>query len=142
MSERNDPYGAYNFLIEIDGIAAGAFTEVSGLGVKIESIEYREGSDPSRVRQLPGQTAYQAVTLNYGLTSSRALWEWLMQTVEGVIDRKSMSIIVLDSRRNPAMRWNLYEAWPSEWRGAPLDALENEIAIESLTLVYESIQRE
>jgi phage tail-like protein len=39
------------------------------------------------------------------------------------------------------LRWDLINAWPSEWHGAPLDALAREVAIESLTLVFESLQR-
>ena len=39
------------------------------------------------------------------------------------------------------MRWDLINAWPAEWRGAPLDALAHEVAIESVTLVFESLQR-
>lgn len=142
MAARNDPYSAYNFLIEIDGIQAGAFTEVSGLGVKVEPIPYREGGDPLNVRQLPGRVEYQAVTLRYGLTGSRALWDWLMLTMQGRTERKSASIVLLNNEREQEMRWNLFEAWPSEWKGAPLDALQNEIAIESLTLVYERLERD
>jgi phage tail-like protein len=142
VSERNDPYAAYNFLVEIDGLAAGAFAEVTGLGVKVEPIQYREGGDRQSVRQLAGQTEYSPVTLRYGLTQSHELWDWLMAAVEGEVQRKSASIVLLDDERNPVARWNLFEAWPSEWNAAALNALENEIAIESLTLVYESLQRE
>ena len=84
MSERNDPYSAYNFLVEIDGLAAGAFTEVTGLGVKVEPIQYREGGDRQSVRQLPGQTEYSPVTLRYGLTQSHELWDWLMAAVQAM----------------------------------------------------------
>jgi phage tail-like protein len=107
----------------------------------VEPIQYREGGEPARVRQLPGLTEYKAVTLRYGVTDSHALWDWLMLTVGGTTQRKSMSIVLLDDARVEKMRWNLFEAWPSEWRGAPLDALENEMAIESLTLVYERLER-
>ena len=38
-------------------------------------------------------------------------------------------------------QWDLVNAWPSSWQGAPLDALGNETAIESLTLVFETVRR-
>jgi phage tail-like protein len=137
----NDPYRAYNFRLEIAGLQAGAFTEVSGLGVKIEPIQFREGGDPQSVRHVPGPVEYAPVTLRYGLTKSQDLWTWLMRTVGGQIERRSASIIQLDSTGVEAMRWDLSEAWPSEWKGAPLDAMSGEIAIENLTLVYDRIER-
>ena len=40
---RNDPYGQFNFLIEIDGVTRAGFSEVSGLTTDTNVIEYREG---------------------------------------------------------------------------------------------------
>jgi phage tail-like protein len=39
------------------------------------------------------------------------------------------------------MRWDLFNAWPSEWRGSMLNALEHDMAIETVTLVFETLQR-
>jgi len=141
MSE-NDPYRAYNFRLQVSGLEAGAFTEVSGLGVKVQAIQFREGGDPQSVRHVPGPVEYEPVTLRYGLTDSHELWNWLMETVAGRIERRNVSIILLNSEGEEAIRWNLFDAWPSEWKGAPLDALSQEIAIESLTLVYDRIERD
>lgn len=142
MADNNDPYRAYNFRLEVSGLQAGAFTEVTGLGVKVESIQYREGGDPQSVRHIPGPVEYEPITLRYGLTDSQDLWNWLMQTVQGQIERRNASVVLLDSTGNEAMRWNLIDAWPSHWQGAPLDAMSREIAIESLTLVYDSLERD
>ena len=141
MSE-NDPYRAYNFRLEVSGLEVGAFTEVTGLGVKVEPIQFREGGDPQSVRHIPGPVEYGPITLRYGLTDSRDLWDWLMQTVEGRIERRNASIILLNTVGEQAMRWNLFDAWPSGWEGVPLDALSREIAIESLTLVFDRIERD
>ena len=85
---------------------------------------------------------YAAVTLRYGLTNSRELWDWLMQAIQGNVERKNVSIIMLDSEgNNEVTRWNLNDSWPSEWRGAPLDAMSREIAIENLTLVFDTLER-
>lgn len=142
MANGNDPYRAYNFKLDIAGVTEGHFTECSGLGVKIEPIRYREAGNNQIVRHIPGPVEYACVTLRYGLTNSRELWEWLMQTVAGAVERKNLSIILLDSTDAvEVMRWNLTDAWPSEWQGAPLNALGKEIAIESLTLVFDSLER-
>jgi phage tail-like protein len=61
--QRVDPFRGYNFLVEIDGIAQGSFTECTGLGSTTEVIENREGGDNLTVRKLPGKTSYSDISL-------------------------------------------------------------------------------
>ena len=74
--ERNDPYGAFNFLVEVDGQVKAGFHEVSGLGMEIDVIEYRNGNDVER-RKLPGLRRYSNVVLKRGVTGSLGLYEWI-----------------------------------------------------------------
>jgi len=137
-----DPYRAYNFKLDIQGITAGHFTECRNLHVSVAPILYREGGGGGVVRKLPGPVEYGDVVLRYGLTSSRQLWDWMTTVVTGAVERKNVSVLMLDTDGvTEVVRWNLINAWPSEWRGAPLDALNKEVAIESLTLVFESLER-
>jgi phage tail-like protein len=137
-----DPYRAYNFKLEIQGVTQGHFTECSGLGIKVQPIRYREGGTRQVVRALPGPVEYANLTLRYGLTASTELWDWLMTAVEGKVQRKNVSVLLLDADGvTEVTRWNLINAWPSEWRGALLDALGREAAIEALTLVFETLER-
>lgn len=139
---RVDPYRAYNFKLEVQGVTQGHFTDCSGLGIKIQPIKYREGGEHQVVHVIPGLVEYADVTLRYGLTSSPDLWEWLASTLGGAVDRREVSIILLDNEgTTEAMRWNLGNAWISEWHGAMLNALSREVAIELMTLVYESLER-
>jgi phage tail-like protein len=137
-----DPYRAYNFKLEIQGVTEGHFTECSGLGIRVRSIPYREGGAGQVVHQLPGRVEYSEVTLRYGLTSSRLLWDWLMSAVKGKVERRNVSIVMMaEDGTTPVMQWNLINTWVAEWRGAPLDALGQEAAIETVSLVFESIDR-
>lgn len=137
-----DPYRAYNFKLVIQGIAEGHFTDCTGLNVRVVAIPYREGGAGNVVRQVPGPVEYGPVTLRYGLTASRDLWDWMNTVVRGAIERKNISILMLDTDGvTEALRWDLINAWPSEWSGSPLDALSKEVAIESMTLVFESMSR-
>jgi phage tail-like protein len=137
-----DPYGAYNFKLEVQGVTEGHFTQCSGLRIKVASIKYREGGVNQVVRRLPGPVEYADVTLRYGLTNSTELWNWFVSSVSGNVERRNISVVVLDSDGvTEAVRWDLLNAWPAEWSGAPLDALGHEAAIESLTLVYEALER-
>lgn len=70
-----DPLGNYNFMVEIDGSAVANFSEVSGLEIETEVIEYRSGNDISRVRKIPGLHKAGDITLKRGITQSRDLWE-------------------------------------------------------------------
>lgn len=137
-----DPYRAYNFKLEIAGVAEGHFAECSGLEVKVHAIPYREGGNTQVVHRVPGPVEYGDITLRYGLTSSREMWDWFFAGVSGKVDRRHVSIVMVDNDgRTEVMRWNLVDAWITGWRGAPLNALEKEVAIETMTLVYESLER-
>ena len=58
------------------------------------------------------------------------------------MQRRHVSVVMLDpDGAREAFRWNLINAWPCEWRGAPLDALGREAAIEEMHLAYDSLDR-
>lgn len=136
-----DPYRAYNFKLVIGGVTQGHFVECSGLAVHVHAIRYQEGGG-NVVHRIPGPLDYGDVTLRYGLTASNELWNWFMAAVQGRVERRNVSVLILDTDGvTEVLRWDLINAWPSEWRGAPLDATSREVAIESLTLVFESLQR-
>lgn len=137
-----DPFRAYNFKLDINGVSEGHFTECLNLEMKVAALRYREGGAGPVVRRLAGPVSYGDVTLRYGLTTSRDLWNWFMESVNGTPRRQNVSILMTGPDGiTEVLRWNLVDAWPSEWRGAPLDALGQMVAIESLTLVFESMNR-
>jgi len=138
---RPNPYPGYNFRFEAQGVTEAHFSQVSGMGIKVRPISWREGGLRSIVRRLPGQVEYSDVTLKYGLTSSADLFNWIMTAVNGSVQRKNVSIVQLDSAgAQEVIRWDLIDAWPLQWQGALLDALENAVAIETLVLTYEAIR--
>jgi phage tail-like protein len=140
--QRVDPYRAYNFLVEIDGIAQGSFTECTGLGSTTEVIENREGGDNLTVRKLPGKTSYSDISLKWGLTDSTELWDWRQQIADGNVVRKNGSIVVFDlANSTEVARWNFVRAWPTKWEGASFSAKGNDIAIDTLVLAHEGLTR-
>jgi phage tail-like protein len=137
---RKDPYGRFNFLLEIDGVVQAGFTEVSGLTTETSVIEYREGSDKTPPRKLPGLTKYSHLVLKSGLTKDRSLWAWRKTVIDGVVRRANVSVILLDDSRQPVVRWNFREAWPCKWEGPVLNAKASEVAIETLELAHEGFE--
>lgn len=137
-----DPFRNFQFRLEIRGVTQGHFTQCTGLGVRVHPIRYREGGVGQIVRAIPGPVEYAEVTLKYGLTRSTELWTWFMQAVKGKVERRNVSISVLDSDgMTEGLRWNLFNAWPSAWHGAPLDTLGREVAVEELKLAFDSLER-
>jgi len=139
--QRNDPYKSSRFLVEIEGIVQAGFSEASGFGSNVEVVEYREGGDTPTVRKLPGKVSYPDITLKWGITDSRELYEWHRAAVNGQVDRKNGSILLLDDLGQEKVRWNFFEAWPSKWEGPSFNATGNEVAIDSLTVSCERVER-
>lgn len=138
-----EPYRAYQFKLVINGVTEGHFTECSGLAVRVNTIKYREAGQSQIVHSLPGPVEYADVTLRYGVTASRELWDWLQRSMAGQAERRNVSIVLLDtSGVDEVMRWNLINAWPNQWQGAALDTMERTVAIESLTLTFDQLERE
>jgi phage tail-like protein len=137
-----DPYRNYNFLLQVQDIVEARFVECSGLGLRVQPIRYRESGSAQIVRALPGPVEYGEVTLKYGLTNSLELWNWLVAITQGTVQRRHVSVVMLDTDgTREALRWNLNNAWPCEWRGVPFDALGREAAIEEMHLAYDSLDR-
>jgi phage tail-like protein len=140
---RKDPYGRFNFRLEIDGIAQAAFSEVSGLATGTEVIEYREGSDlPNTVRKLPGLTKYSNIVLKRGVTADGSLWSWYKNVINGVHDSRNGSIILRNKQGEDVLRWNFQNGWPCKWEGPVLKATSSEVAIESIEITHEGLELE
>lgn len=138
---RVDPYKNFRFLLEIDSIVQGGFAECSGFGSNVEVIEYREGGEPKTVRKLPGKVSYPDISLKWGLTDSRELYDWHRTAVDGPIQRKNGSIILQDDEGQERVRWNFFNAWPSKWDGPDFNAKGTDVAIETLTVSCERVER-
>lgn len=139
--DRVDPYRGYNFRVEMDGIERAAFREVAGLDASQDPIEYREGTEPLRVRKLPGLNKYSNITLKWGLTDDASLWEWRKKASEGKVERKNGSIILMNDAGEEKLRWNFHDAWPTKWTGPSLNATGNEVAIETLEIAHEGVEK-
>ncbi|HEX2202419.1 MAG TPA: phage tail protein [Longimicrobium sp.] len=140
--ERNDPYGAFNFLVEVDGVTVAAFSEVSGLTTETDVIEYRTGAEDITVRKVPGLRKVTNITLKRGFTASDDLWQWRKAVMDGLTTRHSGTIVLLNEAREPAIKWTFREAWPSKWEGPTFNAKTSEVAIETLELACERLELE
>src|SRR5437016_14429972 len=102
---RHDPYKAFNFIVEIDGISSAGFTECSGLSTTTDVIEYREGNERSGIRKLPGLTKFSNIVLKRGMTQSRDLWNWRKKVIAGITERKYGAIVLLADDHYPVVQF-------------------------------------
>jgi phage tail-like protein len=140
-----NPYSAFNFIVEIDGQAAAAFQEVSGLDSENTPIEYREGGDAmNTVRKLPGIEKYPNLTLKRGITGTLYLWDWRKEVRDGGTafpPVRNVTIKLQDEKHQAVVKWTLTNAWCSKLTGPSLNAKGNEIAIETMELAYDRLDR-
>lgn len=141
MTTRQDPYRSYNFLVEIDGITRAGFQECSGLDSAQDPIEYREGNEGLTVRKLPGLNTYSNIVLKWGIVDDTELWDWRQQVMEGSIERKNGSIVLLNDVGEEKARWNFREGWPTKWTGTTFNATGTDVAVETLEIAHEGVLR-
>lgn len=137
--DRDDPYSAFNFLVEIDGVISAGFSECSGLTSETDIVEYRNGDEDITVRKLPGLKKFTNISLKRGFTQSKELWDWRKKVMDGQTERQPGAIVLLDEARQEALRWTFREGWPSKWEGPTLNAKNNEVAIETLEIAVEGL---
>ncbi len=147
MSASQSPFvGNFSFLVEIEGLTpdaasvVGGFSEASGIGSRSEVIEYRVGNSRSVIR-IPGRSRAENIVLKKGVTAGDEISRWRAAIEKGVRDVRSGSIILLDAEMNEKTRWNFYDAWPCRYEAPALDAGGAEVAVETLELCVDRIER-
>lgn len=141
LGVRLDPYRAYNFLVEIEGIIAGGFSEVSGMSIQTEIERKTFGGENDREYTFIKSTKYTDITLKHGLTDMDLLWSWYDDVIKGKVERKNGSIYLLDHAGLPAMWWDFYEAYPIKWDGPALNAASSTVATETLVLAHGGLSK-
>jgi phage tail-like protein len=141
VGQRKDPYLSFRFLLEIDTLIRGGFSDVSGLQAEVDAEEYHEGGINNYVHQLPTVTKYPNLILKRGITDSDVLWKWQQDVVNGNIQRKNGRIVILDAQGDEALGWEFEAAYPIRWLGPEFQADRSAVAIETIELVHQGIKK-
>jgi phage tail-like protein len=139
--ERRDPYRNFRFRIEVEGIQQAGFSEISGFDASLSVIEYREGNETITARKLPGLAKYGNISLKWGVTDSMDMYNWMSESIQGKISRKTVTIIAINEEGGDVATWQVIEAWPSKYSAPSFKGTGNEVAIESLELAHEGMTR-
>ncbi|WP_423126892.1 phage tail protein [Gaoshiqia sp. Z1-71] len=136
----NYPLVKFHFQVEWGGTKIG-FTEVSGLDVETEVVEYRHGASPeySKVK-MPGLQKFSNITLKRGtFASDNEYYSWWNTVKLNTIERRDITISLLNEEHEPVISWKVKNAWPVKVQSTDLKADGNEVAIESMELVHEGL---
>lgn len=136
----NYPVSVFHFQVEWGGTRIG-FTEVSGLTVELQTIDYREGSALEyQVTKMPGIPQYSNITLKRGIyRSDNEFFQWLNTVRLNNIERRDLTISLLNEEHAPIVVWKIKEAFPCKVEGPSLNSTGNEVAMESIELCHEGL---
>lgn len=136
----NYPLPKFHFQVEWGGASIG-FTEVSGLDVQTDPIEYRDGASPEYVKiKMPGMQKYSNITLKRGtFQGDNDFHAWWNTVALNTIERRNVTISLLNENHEPVVVWKVKNAWPIKVQSTDLKADGNEVAIETIELVHEGL---
>lgn len=137
----NYPLPAFHFKVEWGGNNVG-FSEVSGLSQELQLIEYRDGNSPDySTIKMPGLQKYSNITCKRGIMKGdNDFFKWLNTVKLNTIDRRDLTISLLNENHEPVMVWKAHNAFPVKLEGPGLKSSGNEVAIESIELAHEGVK--
>jgi phage tail-like protein len=136
----NYPIPKFHFQVEWGGANLG-FSEVSGLDVQTDPIEYRDGVSPEYVKtKMPGMQKFSNITLKRGtFQGDNEFYDWWNTVALNTIERRNVTISLMNEKHEPVVVWKVKNAWPIKVTSTDLKADGNEVAIESIELVHEGL---
>ncbi len=134
------PIPKFHFQVQWGGTRIG-FTEVTGLTIENEVIEYREGSSPEYNKiKMPGLHKYGNITLKRGIfASDNEYFEWLNTVKLNTIERRDLIISLLNENHEPVVSYKVKQAWPVKVQAPDLKSDANEVAIDTIELAHEGL---
>jgi phage tail-like protein len=134
------PLPKFHFQVQWGGVRIG-FTEVTGLDMQAEIIEYREGSSPEYHKvKMPGMQKFSNITLKRGtIEGDSDFYNWINTINLTVAERRDIIISLLNEEHAPVMTWKAKNAFPVKVQASDLKSDGNEVAIETLELAHEGL---
>jgi phage tail-like protein len=133
--------GTHNFMIEIPGIDLlnTEFVSVSGIVSSTEEIEFANGTDPY-VRKTAGRVMYEPIELQRVYKGVDEFYAWRLEVENGNIERRDVTITLMNAAFQPVRAMMLEGAWPSKWQMPDMDAASSGAAMEQITLTVERVR--
>jgi phage tail-like protein len=136
-----DPYHVFKFVVEINGVEFGGFSDVSGLEMKVETDDVREGGNNDFVHKIAKQSTYPNLTCKRGISDSTTLSNWIATVIGGTVDRRQLTVILMDQLGVEKWRWNFRDAFPVKWAVSELSASSGNVAVESVEFAHHGMSK-
>jgi len=140
----------------------GGFTNISGLNLNTQAIQYREGGYNTTVHQIPGMTTFSPITFTRGVlfgNDQAITWMRGLFTAaqgSGLNPNPSLStagrnfrvdvVLTVNQHPNtnasadtPVMKFKIHNAWITSLGFTDLDATNGAILFETMQLVHEGL---
>lgn len=138
---RVDPLRGFRFLVEIEGIASGAFVRVKGLARELKHESIREGGVNDYEHKVVSQVSYPPLVLERGLALPN-LWQWAEDAANGIIVRHKVSIRLQNEAGIPTWAWHVDHALPVKWACTDLDGHSSQVLMESIEFAHHGLRRD
>lgn len=134
------PLPKFHFRVEWGGTRIG-FTEVTGLEVSTDVIEYRDGASPDYSKiKMPGMQKFGNITLKRGIfKSDNEYYNWWNTHALNTIERRDITISLLNESHEPVVVWKIKNAWPVKVQSTDLKGDGNEVAVETIEIAHEGL---
>jgi phage tail-like protein len=134
------PLSNYHFQVSWGGTRT-EFSEVIGLTIEHSVIEYRDGTTLDEgITKMPGLKISGNIILKRGIIQGdNEFFEWINTIENNEVERRDVTIALLNEDHEPVMVWKLEKAWPVKLASPSLRSVANEVAVESLELTHEGI---
>lgn len=139
----NYPLTNNHFIVAWGGNRIG-FSEVSGLSVATESMNFIEGAFPvfSPVK-MPGGYKYQNLILKRAMRKGdNEMYQWFKTLNRNQIERRDIIISLLNESHEPVVNWKISNAFPVKIEWSDLKANELTVLTETIEIAYESLSME
>jgi len=136
-----DPYRVFKFVVEVDGVEIGGFSDVSGLETKVETDDVREGGVNDFVHKIAKHSTYPSLTCKRGITDSTRMSDWIATVVGGTVERHTLSVVLMDQQGTEKWRWSFRDAFPVKWALSELSATSGNVAVENVEFAHHGMSK-
>jgi phage tail-like protein len=130
---------SFRFVVEVGSKPVAAFTECTLPAIELDVEELKEGGLNTSVHLLPGARKPARISLKNGVAKG-ALLDWFLNVLKHNIERRAVTIRLLDAQKKAVMCWNIQGAYPVKWTGPELKSDSNAIAVQTLELACGEIE--
>lgn len=140
-SSRDDPFLGFRFTVRFDTLPPGGFSECSGLQMEAEVQDFNEGGMNTHSWKFFTRAKQANLVLKRGIVN-KVLWDWYQSLRQGKMIFRNGTILVFDATgTTPVMEFQVMQAFPTKWVGPDLNAMQNNVAVETLELAHQGLDR-